>query len=107
MVAVHCQVGKDRTGLVVALVLGAVGVTDEAIAADYALSAEYLRPYLDFRRTLDQAPRSEPGHGMSSPPETMRALLAELRETGGVAAYLRTGGLTGSELGALERRLIG
>jgi protein-tyrosine phosphatase len=41
---VHCSAGKDRTGIVVALVLAALGVPDEVIAADYALSARYLDP---------------------------------------------------------------
>jgi protein tyrosine/serine phosphatase len=107
-VVVHCQVGKDRTGLAVALMLSAVGATDDAIAADYALSAGYLRPYLDYRRTLGAAPSAEPADGMTSPAETMLALLGEIRETrGGAAGYLRAGGLTEQDLGALERRLIG
>jgi hypothetical protein len=107
-VVVHCQVGKDRTGLVVALLLSAVGVTDEAIAADYALSAGCLQPYLDLRRTLAAPPSSEPAHGMTSPPETMAALLGELRRTdGGAAAYLGAGGLREDELAALRRRLVG
>jgi protein tyrosine/serine phosphatase len=107
-VVVHCQVGKDRTGLAVALLLSAVGVTDDAIAADYALSARYLQPYLDYRRTLGVAPESEPANGMTSPPETMLALLAEMRESsGGAVGYLRAGGLTEEDLGTLRRRLIG
>ena len=39
---VHCSAGKDRTGIVVALILAVLGVPDEVIAADYALSARYL-----------------------------------------------------------------
>ena len=107
-VVVHCQVGKDRTGLAVALLLSAVGVTDDAIAADYALPAGYLRPYLNYRRSLGAAPDSEPANGMTSPPETMLALLADLRESrGGAATYLRAGGLTREELDTLRRRLVG
>ena len=37
----HCSGGKDRTGLVTALLLGLAGVPDELIAADYALTARY------------------------------------------------------------------
>ena len=43
-VVVHCMGGKDRTGLLVALLLRVAGVDDEQIAADYALSEERLRP---------------------------------------------------------------
>ena len=37
----HCGVGKDRTGLIAALVLGLAGVPAGTIAEDYALSARY------------------------------------------------------------------
>lgn len=39
-VLVHCAYGKDRAGLVTALVQAAIGVTPDAIAADYARSHE-------------------------------------------------------------------
>jgi hypothetical protein len=39
---VHCAAGKDRTGLVVALVLGIAGVSDEAIVADYMATAQNM-----------------------------------------------------------------
>src|SRR5436190_20780229 len=38
----HCAAGKDRTGLVAALLLALLGVDDETIAADYALTAEHI-----------------------------------------------------------------
>ena len=37
---VHCAAGKDRTGTVVALALSLVGVTRDAVVADYVASAE-------------------------------------------------------------------
>jgi protein-tyrosine phosphatase len=39
---VHCSAGKDRTGIVVALILAVLGIPDEVISADYGLSASYL-----------------------------------------------------------------
>ena len=45
-VLVHCHAGKDRTGLVVALLLAVAGVAPEVIAADYALSEPNLAPSL-------------------------------------------------------------
>jgi protein-tyrosine phosphatase len=35
----HCSVGKDRTGVLAAVVLGLIGVPDDVIVEDYALSA--------------------------------------------------------------------
>ncbi len=43
----HCFLGKDRTGIVTALLLGAAGVDRETIIADYCLSFEYLKPFLE------------------------------------------------------------
>ena len=48
-VAFHCSAGKDRTGLVAALLLRAAGVPDEAIVEDYVLTDARivgLRPQL-------------------------------------------------------------
>jgi protein-tyrosine phosphatase len=49
---VHCASGKDRTGLVVAVALLAVGVPREALAEEYALSEGELDVPL-FRRALE------------------------------------------------------
>jgi protein-tyrosine phosphatase len=43
----HCSVGKDRTGVLSALVLGFLGVPDETIVEDYALSYEAMLQILD------------------------------------------------------------
>src|SRR5262249_14222437 len=47
-VLVHCQVGRDRTGIVVALVLALAGVPDEAIVDDYVASEAELRPVFEI-----------------------------------------------------------
>ena len=39
---IHCSAGKDRTGLLAALILAAIGVDDDVMRADYALSRTYL-----------------------------------------------------------------
>jgi hypothetical protein len=54
---VHCAFGKDRTGVVVALVLGLLGVTEEAIVADYMASSEHVPQFIErARRTPRYAP---------------------------------------------------
>ena len=45
MCLVHCSAGKDRTGLLCALVLMLVGVADEDVAAEYALTEIGLREW--------------------------------------------------------------
>ena len=46
-VLVHCAAGKDRTGVVIAIALGLVGVTRDAVVADYARSAERIEQIRD------------------------------------------------------------
>ncbi|KAG5917146.1 hypothetical protein E4U61_003001 [Claviceps capensis] len=43
-ILIHCTLGKDRTGIVFALLLSLVGVPDEAIATEYTLSEQGLEP---------------------------------------------------------------
>jgi protein-tyrosine phosphatase len=93
----HCTAGKDRTGVVAALFQRALGVPDETIVADYALSEIYLRTALDaYRRSLLER-RFAPdvvAYLTSSPPERMRATLRELdRRWGSTASYLEAIGV--------------
>lgn len=39
---IHCAMGKDRTGVVVALLLSLAGVPHETIAEDFSLSEAHL-----------------------------------------------------------------
>ena len=81
-VVVHCHAGRDRTGVLVALLLGVAEVAPEAIAADYARSA-------------------------GSAAQTMRNTLTHLdRRYGGIAPYLRGVGAGAASLRAVRRRLL-
>jgi protein-tyrosine phosphatase len=56
----HCSAGKDRTGVLAALVLGLVGVPDETIVADYALSRQAMARLLEWlRQTVEDPARLE------------------------------------------------
>lgn len=48
--------GKDRTGLASALILGALGVPDDVIVADYALSERHMVRHLNLHRASDDVP---------------------------------------------------
>jgi protein-tyrosine phosphatase len=104
-VVLHCQAGRDRTGIAVALLLSLAGVPDDAIAEDYALSAPYLLEH--YEQVEDEVVRRELiGDMVGVAPETMLALLAHVRDAqGGAAAYLAAGGATADELDLLCRRL--
>ena len=49
---VHCAFGKDRTGIVVALILRMVGVTEEAVISDYMASAENVDRFIERARRI-------------------------------------------------------
>jgi protein-tyrosine phosphatase len=90
---VHCSVGKDRTGILVALLLSSIGVDDDDVVADYALSGiGAARLALKLRElcadNVTELERFLPAL-LSAEPETMRCFLARLRaEFGSVHGYL-------------------
>ncbi len=111
---VHCAVGKDRTGTVVALALAEVGVPAEEIAADYARSAErvpavFERLVVRPTYTDDVTPRMQPAEIDRHLPraETIaRALGVIDAEHGGVPELLRANGWTDADAEALRRHLL-
>lgn len=108
-VVLHCHSGKDRTGLVVALLLSTVGVPHAAVAADYALSADRLGALhaAELADCEDRDQRAVLRELRSARPETMRATLAYLeREFSGAAAYLERLGLRRAQLAALSERFV-
>jgi protein tyrosine/serine phosphatase len=109
-VVVHCMGGKDRTGLLVALLLRVAGVDAEQIAADYALSEERLRPRSDawLAEAGTEAERERIRRIAATPAEAMLGVLERLeRDYGGVEAYLRAGGVGDDELELVRARLRG
>lgn len=104
---VHCAAGKDRTGVFCALVCDAVGVTRDAVVADYALSNERLLAVL--RRGVGAEYDIDPADVAlyRCPPEVMTALMGELDAGGGATGWLRERGLADEELTRLRDRLTG
>lgn len=109
---VHCTVGKDRTGVTVALALAAVDADREAIIADYALTESQL-PQERSQRVVAylRAQHPEAVHAVAlatqSPAPVMRALLEGIDERWGSAAgFLRANGMTDAELSALREALV-
>jgi len=113
----HCVAGKDRTGVLTALVLEIVGVTRETVVADYALSAYYR-----WHGSLDERGVSEPyknappesfdssGYDLfvqESPAETISSVLKYLDDRyGGAKRYALGIGVTADEIEYLRRELV-
>jgi protein-tyrosine phosphatase len=95
-VVVHCVGGKDRTGLLSALLLRNAGVGVDDIAADYGLAQVRLAPRDEpyIAAAPDEEERELRVRRASSPAAAMRGVLQELERTdGGVAGYLRGAGV--------------
>jgi protein-tyrosine phosphatase len=85
----HCVVGKDRTGIMAALVLGLLGVSDDDIVADYALTGEVMAAMIERypRRALKSSAGSPyPSAILRAESDTMRHTLDALADQYGSAA---------------------
>jgi protein-tyrosine phosphatase len=106
-----CAGGKDRTGLVAALILGALGVADEDIAGDYALTAGLLPVLLERNRARADArgvaPEVVQHSSLTAEAATMLSVLTRLRaEHGSVDGYLEAHGAAPETLAALRVGLL-
>jgi protein-tyrosine phosphatase len=109
-VLIHCAAGKDRTGLIAALLLGLVGVAPETIAADYALTAECLRPRNEAWLENGPGDRDERAALLARfapTAEVMLEVLDRLEDRyGGVEGYLRAAGVAPEDVARLRARLV-
>src|SRR5438876_7063580 len=93
-VLIHCVAGRDRTGVIVALIRAAVGVPEVFIAEDFALSSQLMALALRVPKSITCSATSPTSRAKTSSalwrtrPETMRALFARIR-----AEYASTAGL--------------
>jgi protein-tyrosine phosphatase len=99
----HCVAGKDRTGLIAALLLALADVTPEAIARDYALSTEQLRVAYLHRYPSDDPARIL--EALRCPEEGAHNMLKYLDDCGGIREYLESVGLSTQEIARLRARL--
>jgi len=107
-IVVHCQAGKDRTGIIAALLLRLVGVPAELIAADYAESQARLWPidekqYAEMRAQGDTSFWWQP----TVTEAEMHTMLGHVEaHYGDVEQYLQGAGLSPADLAQLRSRLV-
>jgi protein-tyrosine phosphatase len=106
---VHCAVGKDRTGVVSALLLKLAGAHDDAVIDDYLLTAERLRPVLQrLGARPAYAHLACPDWAAQQPSaDAMMLFLARLRAQGGARAWLLHHDTDSETVDRLESRLRG
>lgn len=99
----NCTTGKDRTGILSAMLLSIAGVEREDIIADYASSMVYMH---DVYGTMG-FPENVPEHFFETPPAAMRTLLAQLEEKyGGVMEYLRACGVSDAAVTRIREKFV-
>jgi protein-tyrosine phosphatase len=107
----HCTAGKDRTGLVAALILEAVGVGRDVIIDDFALTEDRIEPLRV--RLLDDAekngvPREQFKRLLGATPDLLIPALDHLDSSfGGAVPYLTRAGMTEQTLEGLRSKLLG
>jgi len=107
-VVIHCHSGKDRTGIVTALLLSLAGVERTTIAADYAESQ--VRLWSLYEKHVQEVGGEDKlgfWHRPTATAEMMYATLTHLdTRYGGVRNYLLAAGLSVAELEQLQKRLL-
>jgi protein tyrosine/serine phosphatase len=106
---VHCVAGKDRTGLVSALTLALLEVSDADIAADYELTERSEVAFAEWLRTTDPGykNRTPPPFYVQTPAQAMALTLIELRQRyGSPREYLGAHGVTDEHVEALRSGLV-
>ncbi|MFF8830893.1 tyrosine-protein phosphatase [Streptomyces sp. NPDC015131] len=102
-VAVHCGLGRDRTGLVALLLLALAGATAEGIAEDCDLSGERV-PYV-FAALGRPDDAADVRAALARRGATVRSAVLDALAGLDVEARLRAAGLSGEGVAALRKRL--
>lgn len=107
----HCAAGKDRTGVMAAVLLGLLGVHDDDIVEDYTMSLAAMRSMTAWLTTnrpdVAEAMADRAAFEMAAPPEVMRLLLGHVREEhGSMVGYVRSIGVPFPVVEELHHRLL-
>jgi protein-tyrosine phosphatase len=107
----HCAAGKDRTGILSALVLGSMRVDPVIIAADYGLTEHAMQRLVVWAREhqpeLAELYAKMPPRFAAADPRAMSVILADIvRDHGSVREYARAIGVSEATLARLESELL-
>ena len=107
----HCAAGKDRTGVLAALMLSSLGVEDAHICADYGLTQDAMRRSIAWskvhRPELAERYATIPKAYLAADPRAMQIILTELaQQHGSVRNYVREIGVADATVEALGNLLL-
>lgn len=111
VVLFHCTAGKDRTGIIAALLLANAGVDTASILEDYSLTGRLIEPLIDdiLASALARGADIEKFRPLlACDPATMAATIDFIeRNYHSAAAYLASAGLRPDVIRRLRERLLG
>lgn len=107
-----CMAGKDRTGVLAAVLLALLGVSYQDITDDFELSGDEVVALVDYLRTRedfeDHPMMNQPEELLRAPRAAMEIFLAEVGdEFGGIAGWVRELGVSDEQVEVLRTRLVG
>lgn len=107
----HCAAGKDRTGVLAALLLSSLGVDDAHICADYGLTQDAMQRTIAWskvhRPELAERYATIPKAYLAADPRAMQIILTELaQQHGSVRNYVREIGVADATVEALGNLLL-
>jgi protein tyrosine/serine phosphatase len=104
---VHCMAGKDRTGVVCALTLALLGVSDVDIAEDYALTEAAMASLTDYLLRSKPEMVQDKYHMYDCPQDAMLLFLNDLRDQhGSVEKYVREIGISAEQIATMREHLL-
>jgi protein-tyrosine phosphatase len=109
-VLVHCTAGKDRTGVLVGLLMDVLGASDEDIATEYGLSDASIDRLISYLRSSGRALQGtdeEIRTRLSTPPERMAGFLTLMRRRYGSAEqFFEVQGVTAATITRVRELLV-
>lgn len=106
----HCTVGKDRTGVLAAVVLSILGVGDEDIINDYHMTTPHMAQFIERMKDIPEAAdmlKNLPAYFWEASRESMELVLAETRrDFGSLRGYMEAQGVDNGLFDRLEEALL-
>ena len=107
----HCAAGKDRTGVVAAVLLGLAGVPRSEIVADYHATAGAMAAFVDWLTIAHpeaiDAMTSQPPEYLEAPMEAMEAFLDRVEDAhGSMEGYVLGLGVDASTIESVRTAII-
>ena len=109
-VLINCTAGKDRTGILVALVMDLLGIDDHSIGAEYERSNDGIEALIEYHESIGRRPQGtleDIRLQMETPAKHILGFLEEVRARyGSVKEMMTSNGVSAKSLESLRELLL-